>query len=227
MVAERVIPHREEVERATHAEYDKLQQGDEGSLAKIVQENPMRQYAVSRQIETGSGILAAVHIDQNTGRLSDARLVMPIDSAVRPNYAVFEQLEALPVAIKWETIPADQFDTLPNPKPTPKTDPEWEEIVTALESGQVVKIPYADEKELRGKRLSVGHRAIKRGFRVELRYGNGFIAARKSGHVVTDGLPAAEEPIRSSPRPNRPAGGARSKPQKQRHEDAQKGGSES
>lgn len=182
-----MVPHREEVERATHAGSGKCHQGEAASLTKTVQENPMRQYALSRQMDVGSGILTAVQLDKKMGRISDVRVVQLIESPDGPGYSVFQQ-EELPVAIKWETIDSNAFDALPNPKPAPKNDPEWEEIITALESGQVVKIPYADEKELRGKRLSVGRRAIKRGFRVELRYGEGFIAARKREGGRFDGV---------------------------------------
>ena len=97
------------------------------------------------------------------------------------------------MAVEWQELDAAAFDALPARTKPPKGDADWEAILGALEAGKVVKLPYQDEKELRGKRLSLGRRAIRRGFRVELRYGDGFIAARKSGHVVTDGPPAAEE----------------------------------
>ena len=94
------------------------------------------------------------------------------------------------MAIQWQELDERAFEELPVPAKQPKGDAEWEELVTALESGKAVKVPFADEKEMRGKRLSLGRRSIKRGFRVELRYGDGFIAARKKGE---DGPVGTEE----------------------------------
>ena len=95
------------------------------------------------------------------------------------------------MSVQWEELDAEAFDALPEPTKPPKSDAEWEELVTALESGKAVKVPFADEKEMRGKRLSLGRRSIRRGFKVDLRYGDGFIAARRRA----DGAEPDQQPL--------------------------------
>ena len=104
---------------------------------------------------------------------------------------------------RWEVADKSAFDQLPPRTQQKPGDPEWEEIVTALEAGDDVRLPYGDEKEMRGLRLSVGRRARRRGFRVELRYGDGFLIARKSSDGAAEedaqrelpGLAANEESV--------------------------------
>ena len=95
---------------------------------------------------------------------------------------------------RWEVADKSAFDQLPPRTQQKPGDPEWEEIVTALEAGDDVRLPYGDEKEMRGLRLSVGRRARRRGFRVELRYGDGFLIARKSGDSASGGDAQRELP---------------------------------
>ena len=95
------------------------------------------------------------------------------------------------MAVQWEELDAAAFDALPQPAKPPKGDDEWEELIAALERGKAVKLPYGDEKELRGRRLSLGRRAIRRGFKVDLRYGDGFVAARRRA----DGAEPDQQPL--------------------------------
>ena len=118
------------------------------------------------------------------------------------------------MAVQWQELDSASFDALPVPTKQPKGDAAWEEIVTALESGKAVKLPYADEGEMRGKRLSLGRRAIRRGFRVELRYGDGFIAARRRADDGSS-VPAAAEDAGSGEQSNGGTGAASRRRRKQ------------
>jgi hypothetical protein len=84
--------------------------------------------------------------------------------------------------VQWKAISQKQFEALPENRPPSQIDPEWEELLTALDQGKVVEIPYTDERDRRGKRLAVGRRAAGKGFRVAIRYdeANHAIAVRKS-----------------------------------------------
>ena len=117
---------------------------------------------------------------------------------------------------RWEIAEKGEFDRLP-PRTTQRPgDPEWEDIITTLEAGDDVRLPYGDEKEMRGLRLSVGRRANRRGFRVELRYGDGFLIACRSGDGAVGedaqrelpGLAADEEPATEAAA-SKPRGGRR------------------
>lgn len=90
----------------------------------------------------------------------------------------------------------------PEPTKPQKVDPEWEELITAPEAGRTVRLPFGDETEKRGRRLSVGRRAKGRGFSVDIRYGDGFMAVRRSDEALS---PAADKP--------KPANGRRRRPQ--------------
>jgi hypothetical protein len=84
--------------------------------------------------------------------------------------------------VQWKSISQKQFDALPENRPPSQVDPEWEELLTALDQGKVVEIPYTDERDRRGKRLAVGRRAAGKGFKVTIRYdgANNAIAVKKS-----------------------------------------------
>ena len=93
--------------------------------------------------------------------------------------------------VKWETITERDFAALPEAKPQRQADPDWEAVLDALEAGQFVRLPYQEGQNRRGLALAVGRRAARRGFKVELRHGEDFLAARKSGELAPE--PAAEE----------------------------------
>jgi hypothetical protein len=78
-----------------------------------------------------------------------------------------------------EVISEAAFEALPENKPVPKTDAFWQPIIAALGEGKVVKIPFATEKEKRGRRLAAGRRSKKAGFGIEIRYGDEFFAVRR------------------------------------------------
>ena len=80
--------------------------------------------------------------------------------------------------------------------PTPGAPPEaWEAVMDEVERGGVVTLPYGGEPDLLSKRLAIGRRANKRGFKVEFDTGPDQMAVRRlpAGAVRP---PAVEEPLR-------------------------------
>src|SRR5215212_1737126 len=92
-----------------------------------------------------------------------------------------------PVRIdQFEEVDASVFDQYPRPLgPGKKIDPKWEELLSGLEQGKVVRLPLGDESELRGLRLALGRRAAGRGFKVETRTDGQSLVARKSDQPLT------------------------------------------
>jgi hypothetical protein len=96
---------------------------------------------------------------------------------------------------RWERADRSEFDRLPPRTQQKPPDPEWEELIAELEAGHDVRLPFADEKEMRGLRLSLGRRAARRGFKVELRYGNGFLVARRIEGGVPPGMDGGDDVV--------------------------------
>ncbi len=63
----------------------------------------------------------------------------------------------MPVRIdQFEEVDASVFDQYPQPAaPGKKVDPQWEELLTKLDQGSVIRLPLGDETELRGLRLAL------------------------------------------------------------------------
>ena len=88
----------------------------------------------------------------------------------------------MPVRIdRFEEVESSVFDQYPQPAvPGKKADPQWEELLTKLDQGSVIRLPLGDETELRGLRLALGRRAAGRGFKVETRTDGQTLVVRKS-----------------------------------------------
>src|SRR6476661_1713090 len=105
----------------------------------------------------------------------------------------------MPIRIdQFEEVDHSVFDEYPRPTPPGKQiDPVWEELLTRLEQGGVVRLPVRDEAELRGLRLALGRRAAGRGFRVETRTDGQTLVVRRREEPCqpadqeTAGAPAA------------------------------------
>jgi hypothetical protein len=99
-----------------------------------------------------------------------------------------------------EFLTDEAFSALPENKPAPKTDEFWDPVIAALGEGKIVKLQFSDEKEKRGRRLALGRRSKRAGFSVEIRYGDGFLAARRSSQYGDDNgaasTDAADRPTR-------------------------------
>src|SRR5215207_11401816 len=93
----------------------------------------------------------------------------------------------VPVRIDgFEEVDASVFDEYPRPAgPGKKVDPQWEELLTKLDQGSVIRLPLDVGMELRGLRLALGRRAAGRGFRVETRNDGKTLVVRKSNQPLT------------------------------------------
>lgn len=87
--------------------------------------------------------------------------------------------------IQWETVERSQHDALPRRKTSGK-DPEWDDVLNELEhTGNAIKLTYQDEKERGMLARSVGRRAAHRGFKVDIRHGEGFLSVTRSDAPYT------------------------------------------
>jgi len=80
----------------------------------------------------------------------------------------------------WGEMSQDEFDALPESDRRAKRNEMWEPIMDALEAGKSLKIDVVDELQARHRSRSVIRRGQLRGYRVEVRKGDGFLAVRKT-----------------------------------------------
>ena len=79
--------------------------------------------------------------------------------------------------VRFEVTDRAAHNALPVRKKAAQRDPEWEAAMDQIETGQAaVTLPFADEKERGTLARSVGRRAAHRGFKVDIKYGEGFIS---------------------------------------------------
>ena len=112
----------------------------------------------------------------------------------------------MPVKIdRFEEVDASVFDEYPQPLAPGKTiDPQWEELLTKLDQGSVIRLPLGEGSELRGLRLALGRRAAGRGFKVETRTDGQTLVVRKSDQPLTSkaqAVPASTDQPRRRGRP--------------------------
>ncbi len=108
----------------------------------------------------------------------------------------------MPVRIdQFEEVDASVFDEYPRPAaPGKKIDPQWEELLSRLDQGSVIRLPLSDENGIRGLRLALGRRAAGRGFKVETRNDGQTLVVRKSDQPLTPKAQAQPEPAATSGR---------------------------
>ena len=83
--------------------------------------------------------------------------------------------------VDYSVITEEEWDAL-----TPVKQPDtWDKLLDELEQGRIVRLPVADEKALRGTRLTLGRRAAKRGFKVDIRSQDTTLAVRKREEAAT------------------------------------------
>src|SRR5215217_9444404 len=109
---------------------------------------------------------------------------------------------AMPVRIdQFEEVDASVFDEYPRPMaPGRKIDPQWEELLTKLDQGSVIRLPLGEDSALRGLRLALGRRAASRGFRVETRNDGRTLVVRKSDQPLTPKVQPAPAPTQDRKR---------------------------
>ena len=71
--------------------------------------------------------------------------------------------------VQWNKGKAKDFEALPPRQSKQNVDPEWEELIAFLATGQPASISYAGDDERARLPRIVGRRAAGRGFRVEFR----------------------------------------------------------
>jgi hypothetical protein len=99
----------------------------------------------------------------------------------------------MPIKIdQFEEVDPSVFEQYPARKAPGQSDPAWDDLLTRLEQGKVVRLPYTDERQLRGLRLAVGRRAAGRGFKVETRHDqDSIVIRRRDAATSTGGMLAA------------------------------------
>jgi hypothetical protein len=98
----------------------------------------------------------------------------------------------MPIQIdQFEEVDPRVFEQYPAKKAPGQSDPAWDDLLTRLDQGKVVRLPYTDERQLRGLRLAVGRRAAGRGFKVETRHDGQSIVIRRRDQAAITGMPAA------------------------------------
>ncbi len=80
--------------------------------------------------------------------------------------------------IEWSQATDTEFEELSPGNRTPQ-DRAWDQIITTLASGTPVRLPFQTESEKRSLRLALGKRAAKRGLKLEVRSGDGYLIARR------------------------------------------------
>ncbi|HEU5433727.1 MAG TPA: hypothetical protein VFU81_18810, partial [Thermomicrobiales bacterium] len=57
-------------------------------------------------------------------------------------------------------------------------------VLARLEAGKIVRLPYADDSQLRRLRSALGRRATARGFHIETRHDQESVVVRRSNQPV-------------------------------------------
>ncbi len=100
--------------------------------------------------------------------------------------------------VQFEVTDRSAHNELPPRKKPTQRDPQWEEVMDVLQNtDNTVRVPFADEKERGTLARSIGRRAAHRGFKVEIRYGEGFLSVARSSDAIL------ETPASLAARPNR------------------------
>jgi hypothetical protein len=81
--------------------------------------------------------------------------------------------------VSWKPSTSEEHEALPT-KHHRKHDPEWDALLDELDKGNTVIVEYQDDKEHNMLARSLGRRAALRGFKVDLRNGDGYISVRKA-----------------------------------------------
>ncbi len=92
------------------------------------------------------------------------------------------------MALNWTRLTDTEWDAIPAPRPKQKPS-EYDDVVAAINEGEIIGIPVADEKEVRGKRIAIARRANSaHGVRLRFKYdaANNILAIRLSEKLARD-----------------------------------------
>ena len=83
--------------------------------------------------------------------------------------------------LQWEKIDAEEWNSIVPPKKATK----WDALLAEIEKGSIIKVPV-DASEKRGYRIGIARAAKSRGYKVEFREYDGFLALRVSTAALAD-----------------------------------------
>lgn len=86
--------------------------------------------------------------------------------------------------VKFRRALPEEWEQLPPPQ-AKKAQDEWDEVLNALEQGEIVELETANDKDLRGKRIGISRRARGRQFTVEYRTKDNLLYAKRGTAPVT------------------------------------------
>ncbi len=116
--------------------------------------------------------------------------------------------------MNWTEVDPQHFETYPSPKPIKGSD-EVDAVIALVAAGKTVEITLADEKALRGRRMSLGRRAKQQGLALDMRYqGNKIVVRQKpdAGESAPVEVVSTEQDESSDAEPqSAPASGSRRK----------------
>jgi hypothetical protein len=102
---------------------------------------------------------------------------------------------------KYDTISNEEWERIAPPTPKQKKS-EWDDAILAVIDGDIIAIPIAEDKDVKGARIGLARRAnAAHGVKLAFRYD----AARKVLAVrLSDKLPRPETPTGEKRGPGRP-----------------------
>src|SRR4051794_17130492 len=83
------------------------------------------------------------------------------------------------MSVAWKPSTPDAHDALPK-KSVPSHDPAWETIMDELQKGNPVMIEVHGDTERSALTRSIRRRAANRGFKADIRQGDGYVSVRQA-----------------------------------------------
>ena len=109
----------------------------------------------------------------------------------------------------WQKISDKDWDLFPDKHA--KAPDDIDQMLDAIERGEIVQYHPKDEKDQAGKRMALGRRAKRRGLTLQIRYKEGVMAIRQGGDSASqsqDGPGTPEATTADTLPENDPAGAA-------------------
>lgn len=94
---------------------------------------------------------------------------------------------------QFEEVEPAVFEQYPAHTASTPTKIDWDDMLTSLEAGKIVRLPYADDAQLRRLRSALGRRATARGFHIETRHDQESVVIRRSSQPVVSAKARATE----------------------------------
>ena len=95
----------------------------------------------------------------------------------------------------WEEMTESEFDALPASNRRALRNELWQPVMDAIDSGKTIKIEVRNDQDANRKIKTVIRRGLVRGIQVEVRRGDGFIAATSMNSDGKVTLPAARDTV--------------------------------